>query len=92
MGYGASITVSRLRGRWWFASQPFKLELDGVIVGKLTGGEEMTIEVDPGEHLLRVNFRLAVWSNRLRLSVPEGESRLVSCKTNWAGYPSIDAI
>jgi hypothetical protein len=63
--------------------------LDGVIVGKLLGGESMTIEVNPGEHVLRVKFRLVVWSDRLTLSVAEGEERFVVCENDRAGYPLI---
>jgi len=89
MGLGSTIGISRSQGRWWFAFQPFRLELDGVIVGKLLGGESMTIEVNPGEHVLRVKFRLVVWSDRLTLSVAEGEERFVVCENDRAGYPLI---
>jgi hypothetical protein len=89
VGQGATIRVSRPRGKWWFAFQPLSLELDGAIVGKLVGGDTLTIEVSPGEHVLRVKFRLVVWSDRLTLFVASGEERLVECRSDWAGYPSI---
>jgi hypothetical protein len=54
--------------------------LDGVIVGKLVRGESMMIEVGPGEHAVRVKFRLVVWSERLTLSVAEARSDLFTAK------------
>jgi hypothetical protein len=92
MGQGTIIRVSRTKGKWWFAFQLFALELDGTIVGKLAGGESKAIEVQPGEHVLRVKFRRVAWSDKFTLSVPEGEQRLVECQTDWAGYPSIRFI
>jgi hypothetical protein len=66
-----------------------RLELDGVIVGKLLGGGTMTIDVNPGEHVLRAKFRVVVWSDRLTFSVAEGEERLFICENDRAGYPQI---
>jgi len=89
MSQGTSIKVSRRKSRWWYAFQPISVELDGVIVGKLVGEDSMMVEVRPGQHVLRVKFRLVHWSNKLTLSVAEGDQRLVQCQTDWAGYPSI---
>jgi hypothetical protein len=85
----AQISVSRRQDRWWFALQRFSIELDGVVIGKLAGGESSTIDVDPGEHVLRVKFRLAAWSNKIAFSLGAGEAQSVRCQTDWAGYPSI---
>jgi hypothetical protein len=89
MSQGASIRISRSQKRWWFGVQAFRIELDGAIVAKLYGGESRVIGVDPGEHVLRAKFRYVVWSDRLRVSVDEGEERVVSCQTDRLGYPSI---
>ena len=89
MGLRSKIGISRSQRRWWFGIQPMRLELDGVIVGKLLGGGTMTIDVNPGEHVLRAKFRVVVWSDRLTFSVAEGEERLFICENDRAGYPQI---
>ena len=75
--------------RWWFGIQPFSVEIDGVIVGRIVGGRTERYEVAPGEHLARVRFRMVVWSNALVLSLSEGEENFLVGETNWAGYPSV---
>ena len=67
MSQGAIIRVTRTKGKWWFAFQPFAIELDGAIIGKLASGKSKAIQVQPGEHVLRVKFRRVVWSNKLPL-------------------------
>ena len=85
----AIISIRRVRGPWWFAFQPFTVEVDGVAVGKLTGGKTFAHRVSPGEHRVRVKFRIVVWSDFLVVSVGEGQELVLACRTDWRGYPSI---
>lgn len=85
----ARIRVVRVRGPWWFAFQPFTIELDGAAIGRLRGGESLFHEVSPDEHRVRVKFRLVVWSDTLALSVTEDQELVLACRTDRRGYPSI---
>ena len=85
----ATIRVFRVRGRPWFAFQPFSVEVDGAVVGKLRGGKALDCEVSPGQHRVRVKFRMTVWSDVLSVSVAEGQVEVLACRNDWAGYPSI---
>ncbi len=85
----ARIEVFRVRGRWWFAFQPFTVELDGDVAGRFRGGESLLIEVSPGEHRVRLKFRTVVWSDPLTVNVSAGENLILTCRTDRRGYPSI---
>ena len=83
------ISIFRVRRLWWFAFQPFTVEIDGVAVGKITGGKTFTHKVSPGQHRVRVKFRLVAWSDFLVVSVSENQQLVLACRTDWRGYPSI---
>lgn len=84
----ATVRILRVRGRWWFAFQPFTIEIDGAVVGKLRGGEALVREVSPGQHRVRVKFR-TVWSEVLLISAAQGQEQVLTSRTDRAGYPSI---
>jgi hypothetical protein len=86
---GTGIVLFRTRKRWWFGIQPFSVEIDRVIVGKIGGGQTERYEVTPGEHSVRVKYRVWVWSNALFVSLSEGEETVLLADTDWAGYPSV---
>lgn len=83
-----AIRIIRVRGRWWFAFQPFSIEIDGAVVGKLRGGQSLAFDVAPGQHPVRVRFR-TVWSEVLLASGGEDQEQVLMCQTDRAGYPSI---
>ena len=85
----ASIKIVRVRCRWWFAFQPFTVELDGTAVGTLRGGESHAYEVASGEHRVRVKFRRVVWSEPLAVRVTSDQEVVLACRTDRWGYPSI---
>jgi len=87
MTEAATIRLRRIPKRWWFGFQPFGIELDGLLVGKITGGHATSISVPPGRHQIRVKFRVWVWSKALLVDVVAGDVVHLDCGNDRLGYP-----
>jgi hypothetical protein len=84
---GAVLRLERKRGWPWFAFQPFSVEIDGSITERVRGGQTVTLSLAPGEHRIRVRFRAVVWSDPIIATAADGDQLVLTCDTDWRGYP-----
>jgi hypothetical protein len=69
---------------WIVSLQPFRVELDGQIVGQLSRGERLTFDVTPGEHTIRVTTPITS-SRTIRIDIKNGQRFRFSCQTKFTG-------
>ena len=69
---------------WIVSLQPFRVELDGQIVGQLSQGERLTFDVTPGEHTIRVTTPITSSRTR-RIDIKNGQHFRFSCQTKFTG-------
>ena len=63
--------------------------LDNHPAGKIGNEQVRVINVDPGEHRLRVRFVLVRRSKEMRVSLKEDEEREFLCGMNGMGWPTL---
>jgi hypothetical protein len=63
--------------------------VDDAKVGTIRGGRTMRFPVAPGEHEVRVKYRVWVLSRPLAISIADHEEVALACETDWMGYPYV---
>lgn len=61
-----SICVKRAKGGWRDRARAYRIEVDRAEVGRLRRGQELTIQVSPGEHHVRAKID---WTGSEEISV-----------------------
>lgn len=75
----------RLLGFHW----NFTVLLDDHPAGKIGNDQVRVLNVDPGEHRLRMRFVLLRRSKEMRVSLREDEEREFLCGMNGIGWPTL---
>jgi hypothetical protein len=87
---GTSTGLRRLSLLHWLdvaaslAAVPFRIELDGAVVGQLSPGQTLHLETTAGEHRLRLRGRLANSSVRV-LELANGQQLTFWCQSSLLG-------
>jgi hypothetical protein len=78
MASTGSIVVSRDKAPWRDRGRKYKLLVDGTVVGRLTQGDTVTHQVEPGPHSVQVKIDWAR-SPEIQCSVASGQSAQLVC-------------
>lgn len=63
--------------------------LDGRVAGEIGNDQTRVLDVEPGEHTLRLRFVRFRLSEEMRISLREGEERHFRCGTSRFGWPTL---
>ncbi|WP_127844832.1 hypothetical protein [Psychroflexus aestuariivivens] len=74
----AQITINRISG-YSNKLRKIKLVLDNQVKYKIKDGEDKTINVNPGKHILKAKIDWCQ-SNEIKLDIKEGENKNISLK------------
>ena len=85
----ATVLPTALLFRLIRPSSRYTVLLDDHPVAKIGKDEVRLLEVEPGEHRLRLRFVGLRSSDELRVSLAEGEERQFLCGTSGMGWPTL---
>ena len=83
---GGTIVKTRLRRGWRFF-ELVTVEIDGENVGKLRQEQVGSYRVSPGNHFVRIRYRVTTKSERLMIQVADGSTVELECTHDRVGYP-----
>lgn len=87
MADAASIRVHRAGPNLFDLGTPYKVMLDGGVIGDISPRQTKLFPIGTGEFSLGLRFLFIRGSRELRFSLALGEVKNFICHTNWIGFP-----
>lgn len=82
---GGCIKLHRGRAHLLDVATPFKVVIDGAVVGKILTNETQSFDVTTGNHRLHIRYLWLRRSKDVEVFVKPGEQEEFTCRTAWWG-------